>query len=102
MAVRLLAMRRVLSPQGSIYLHCDDAASHFLKLLMDAVFGQQNFRNEIIWKRTSAHNDARQGRKQYGRVHDMLLFYTKGGSWAWQQIYTRVRPVLRQGVLQAC
>ncbi len=81
-------MRRVLSPQGSIYLHCDDAASHFLKLVMDAVFGQQNFRNEIIWKRTSAHNDARQGREQYGRVHDTLLFYTKGGSWAWHQIYT--------------
>ena len=88
MAVRLLAMRRVLSPTGFIYLHCDDAASHFLKLLMDAIFGQRNFRNEIIWKRTSAHNDARQGRKQYGRIHDVLLFYTKGDSWTRQQAYT--------------
>ena len=83
-----MAMRRVLTPTGSVYLHCDDAASHFLKLLMDAIFGQRNFRNHIMWKRTSAHSDARQGRKQYGRVHDVLLFYTMGDSWNWQQIYT--------------
>ena len=76
MAVRLLAMRRVLSPNGSIYLHCDDTASHYLKMLMDAIFGQQNYRTEVIWKRTSAHNDVRQGRKQHGRIHDVLLFYT--------------------------
>ena len=49
MAVRLQAMRRVLKPTGSIYLHCDPTASHYLKLLMDAIFGKQNFRNEIVW-----------------------------------------------------
>ena len=88
MAVRLLAMRRPLSPRGSIYLHCDDTASHYLKMVMDAIFGQQNFRAEIIWKRTSAHNDTRQGREQHGRIHDVLLFYTKGDSWIWNPIYT--------------
>ena len=88
MAVRLRAMRRVLAPTGSVYLHCDDTASHYLKLLMDAIFGQQNFRTEIIWKRTSAHSDTRQGRRQHGRIHDVLLFYTKGESWTWTPLYT--------------
>ena len=87
MAVRLIEMRRVLSPTGSIYLHCDDAASHYLKLLMDAIFGRQNFRNEIIWKRTYAHSDAKQGRKQPGRIHDSLLFYTKSDTWTWNTLY---------------
>ena len=88
MAVRLMAMRRVLAPTGSIYLHCDDSASHYLKLVMDAIFGQGNFRSEIIWKRTSAHSDTRQGRKQNGRIHDTLFFYTKGDSWTWEPVYT--------------
>ena len=88
MAVRLLAMRRTLSPTGSIYLHCDDTASHYLKLVMDAIFGQQNYRTEIIWKRTSAHSDTKQGRKQHGRIHDVLLFYTKGETWTWHPVYT--------------
>ena len=73
MAVRLLEMRRVLRETGSIYLHCDPTASHYLKLLMDAVFGVSQFRNEVTWKRTTAHNDAR----RFGRVQDRLLFYSK-------------------------
>ncbi len=89
MAVRLLAMRRVLSPKGSIYLHCDDTASHYLKLLMDAIFGQQNYRSEIVWKRTFAHSDTKQGRKQPGRIHDTLLLYTKGNDWTWNPIYVK-------------
>ena len=88
MAVRLLAMRRPLSSQGSIYLHCDDTASHYLKMVMDAIFGQQNFRNQIIWKRTSAHSDTRQGREQHGRIHDVIFFYTKSDTWNWQPVYT--------------
>jgi site-specific DNA-methyltransferase (adenine-specific) len=60
MAVRLVELRRVLKPTGSIYLHCDPTASHYLKILMDAVFGKENYHNEIIWKRTSAHNDSMQ------------------------------------------
>ena len=71
MGVRLLEMRRVLKDTGSIYLHCDDTASHYLKELMDAVFGREVFRNEIIWKRVSNHNDA----GQFGRTTDRLLFY---------------------------
>src|SRR5438067_5263567 len=71
MAPRLVELRRVLKPTGSIYLHCDPTASHYLKLLMDAVFGPINFRNEIIWKRTTAHSSA----KKYAPIHDTVLFY---------------------------
>ncbi len=81
-------MQRVLSDAGSIYLHCDDTASHYLKLLMDAIFGQQNYKAEIVWKRTYAHSDTKQGRKQHGRIHDVLLFYTKGNDWTWNPQYT--------------
>ena len=88
MAVRLLEMRRLLAAGGSIYLHCDPTASHYLKLVMDCVFGQENFRSEIAWKRSSAHSDARQGRQQHGRVHDVLLFYSRSSEWTWNQIYT--------------
>ena len=63
MAERLEQMQRILRPTGSIYLHCDPTASHYLKLVMDAVFGAANFRSEIVWKRSSAHNDAKQGRR---------------------------------------
>ncbi len=88
MAVRLLEMRRVLKTTGSIYLHCDPTASHYLKTLMDAIFGAGNFRSEITWKRTSAHSDGRQGRRQHGRIHDVLLYYTKSDQWTWNPIYT--------------
>ena len=89
MGVRLLEMRRLLKPTGSIYLHCDPTASHYLKMLMDAVLGLGNFRTEIVWKRSSAHSDARQGRRQHGRIHDILLFYTKSEDWTWNTIYTK-------------
>ncbi len=88
MAVRLLEMRRVLKDTGSVYLHCDPTASHYLKLIMDAVFGSGNFRSEISWKRTSAHSDTRQGRRQHGRVRDTILFYTNSADWTWNPIYT--------------
>ena len=88
MAPRLVELRRVLKPTGSIYLHCDPTASHYLKLLMDAVFGPELFRTEITWKRTSAHSDTKQGRQQHGRVHDLILFYSKSESWTWNPIYT--------------
>ena len=83
MAVRLLEMRRVLKDTGSIYLHCDPTASHYLKLLMDAVFGASKFRNEVIWKRTAGRSDG----KQFGRVHDVLLFYAGRGT-VWNRQYT--------------
>ena len=89
MGVRLLEMQRLLKPTGSIYLHCDPTASHYLKLLMDAVFGLGNFRTEIVWKRSSAHSDTKQGRRQHGRIHDVLLFYTKSEEWTWNPVYTK-------------
>ena len=89
MAVRLLEMRRALKDTGSVYLHCDPTASHYLKLVMDSVFGAGNFRSDITWKRTSAHSDGRQGRRQHGRVHDVLLFYTKSDDWTWNPVYTQ-------------
>ncbi len=88
MAVRLLEMRRVLKDTGSIYLHCDSTASHYLKALMDAIFGGNGFRSDISWKRSSAHSDTKQGRKQHGRIHDVLLYYTAGRSWTWNPIHT--------------
>jgi len=77
MAPRLQQLYRVLKPTGSIYLHCDPTASHSLKLLMDSIFGSENYLNEITWKRTSAHSDAKQGRKGFGNVADILLYYCK-------------------------
>jgi DNA modification methylase len=83
MAPRLMELRRVMKPTASIYLHCDPAASHYLKMLMDAVFGPENFRNEIIWKRTSGHSDA----IGYGSVHDTILFYTRSVLARWNDIF---------------
>jgi len=88
MAPRLIELHRVLKVTGSIYLHCDPTASHYLKMLMDAVFGPQHFRNEIVWQRTNAHNTAR----QYGRIHDILLFYAKGDSYHWNDVITEFSP----------
>lgn len=76
MAPRLVELRRVLKAAGSIYLHCDPTASHYLKLLQDAVFGPENFRSEIIWKRTHAHS----GGNRYGPVHDTILFYARSSA----------------------
>jgi DNA modification methylase len=88
MAPRLIELHRVLKPTGSIYLHCDPTASHYLKMLLDAIFNPWCFRSEIVWKRSSAHSDTKQGRKQHGRIHDIILFYTKSDEWTWNPIYT--------------
>ena len=79
MAVRLLEMRRLLKPTASIYLHCDSTASHYLKALLDAILGAGNFRNEIVWKRTTTHSDS----KTWSRISDTLLFYSKGQHITW-------------------
>jgi DNA modification methylase len=76
MAPRLVELHRVLKPSGGIYLHCDPTASHYLKMLMDAVFDPKNFRNEICWERFNFHADA----KRWGRLHDILLYYSKDDS----------------------
>ncbi|MEJ7705786.1 MAG: DNA methyltransferase [Nocardioidaceae bacterium] len=79
MTARLIELRRVLKPTGSLYLHCDPTASHYLKIILDAIFGPENFRNEIIWRRTSAHSSA----KKYGPIHDVILYYGKSSKVAW-------------------
>jgi site-specific DNA-methyltransferase (adenine-specific) len=83
MAVRLIELHRVLKPTGSLYLHCDPTASHYLKILLDAVFGPTHFLNEIVWKRTSAHSSA----KRYGPVHDIILFYGKSSTYTWNKLF---------------
>jgi len=88
MAVRLVHMHRILKSTGSLYLHCDPTASHYLKLILDAIFGPTQFRNEITWQRTNAHNDA----GQYGRIHDTLLFYVKSDKYTWNVIFGSYSP----------
>jgi len=83
MAPRLHELHRVLKTTGCLYLHCDPTASHYLKMLLDAIFGFRNYRNEIVWKRTSAHSDS----KLYGRSHDILFFYTKSDDFTSNKQY---------------
>ena len=88
MAQRMVELRRVLKPTGSIYLHCDPTASHYLKLLMDAVFGSRLFLNEITWKRSSAHSDTTQGMRRAGKIRDVVLVYTKTDDYVWNPQFT--------------
>ena len=83
MAVRLLELRRVMKPTASLYLHCDPTASHYLKVVLDAVFGPEAFKSEIVWKRTSAHSSA----KRWGPVHDTILFYTRSRNYTWNKVF---------------
>ena len=84
MSTRLLEMKRILKDTGSIYLHCDPTASHYLKLVMDAVFGRNNFRNEVVWKRTSTKSLG----KRYAVNTDRILYYVKSDGATWNQQYT--------------
>ena len=79
MVQRLLPMRGLLKSTGSIYLHCDPTASHYIKIMMDAIFGHENFKNEITWQRTESHNTA----DRYGNIADILLYYTKSSQTTW-------------------
>jgi DNA modification methylase len=81
MVQRLLYMKSILRPTGSIYLHCDPTASHYIKVMMDGIFGHENFQNEIIWKRSTAHNRA----KRWGPVHDVILFYSASSKYTWNR-----------------
>ncbi len=83
MANRFLELHRVLKATGSLYLHCDPTASHYLKIVLDAVFGKENFRNELVWKRTSAHSDAH----RYGANVDILLYYSRSANPVFNPIY---------------
>ena len=81
-------LRELLSEDGSLYVHLDWHVCHYCKGILDEVFGYQNFMNEIVWKRTTAHSDSKQGAKAYGRQHDLLFFYAKSDKWKWNQQYT--------------
>jgi len=83
MVQRLVVMKRLLRPAGSVYLHCDPTASHYIKVMRDGIFGHENFRNEIVWKRNTSHNSGR----QFGRIHDIILFYSKSDKWTWHNTY---------------
>jgi len=93
MAPRLKELQRVLKSTGSVYLHCDPTAGHYLKVLMDAVFGLANFRNEVLWRRTATHGKSR----RYGPVHDIILFYTKTQGYQW---HFPKKPYMRKHVEQ--
>jgi DNA modification methylase len=83
----LTECHRVLKRTGSLYLHCDWHASHYLKIELDQIFGRHNFRNEIVWRRHNAHNDTKQGSKSFGRVHDVILFYSKTRNYTWNPMF---------------
>ena len=82
MAIRMMEMKRILKDTGSIYLHCDTTASHYLKLMMDSVFGKNNYKNQITWKRTTSKGDG----ERYGRISDMLFYYA-GNNATWKNQY---------------
>jgi len=88
MAIRLSELRRVLKSSGSIYLHCDPTASHYLKLILDAIFGFDRFVSEIVWRRTNVHSDA----KRWSPVSDTIFFYTKSDQFTWNPIHSPHSP----------
>ncbi len=88
MAVRLIELHRILKPTGSLYLHCDPTASHYLRTMLDAVFGPGGFRNEIIWKRSGSHGSA----KRWGPLHDTIVFYTVSSDYTWNKLLQPYEP----------
>lgn len=97
MSYRLFELRRILKSTGSIYLHCDPQASHYIKIIMDGVFGHTQFRNEIIWRRTGAHGRA----KRWGPIHDVLLFYTKTDRYTWNRVPQKYEEGYLDGAYRA-
>jgi DNA modification methylase len=99
MAVRLVELHRVLKPTGSLWLHCDPTASHYLKVVLDSIFGPERFVNEIVWKRSDAKGDAGQGAKHFGRVNDVLLLYegTDTAGRTWNPLYTPLDAAYVEG-----
>jgi DNA modification methylase len=87
MRPRCVELHRVLKKTGSFYFHCDWHASHYVKIMLDQIFSENQFQNEIVWKRSSAHSDTKQGMAQYGRIYDSIFFYTKSDEWTWNPLY---------------
>ena len=98
MAVRLVEMHRILKPTGSLYLHCDPTASHYLKIILDTIFGPKNFRNEIIWQRTNVHSDSR----TWSRVSDTILFYTVSDQFTWNPQFLPHDPEYVKAKYSSC
>lgn len=92
MTARLIELHRVLKPTGSLYLHCDPTASHYLKIILDTIFGGENFINEVVWKRQTAHGDAKQGSRHFGRITDTILCFSKTINYSWNSLYTDYDP----------
>src|SRR6202023_3170885 len=88
MRPRCVELARVLKPTGGFYYHCDWHASHYVKVMLDQIFGENNFQNEIIWKRSSAHSDS----KRYNTIHDTIFFCTKGEGYVWNKQYEPYDP----------
>lgn len=88
MAVRLWYMHKLLKPTGSFYLHCDPTMSHYLKIICDLIYGEKNFRNEIIWKRSTPHATAT---KKFPVSNDVILFYTRTSTYVWNKLYGNYR-----------
>ena len=97
MAVRLAEMRRLLKPTGSIYLHCDPTMSHYLKVVMDTIYGRGNFRNEVVWW----YGGGGASKKRWGRKHDILIFYTNGKPWTFNVDAVREPHKWTNGQLRA-
>lgn len=93
MGIRMLEMRRVLKPTGSIYLHCDPTASHYLKTMMDSVFGHQNFRNEIVWKKYGGHKNT--AKRKFTTENDTVFFYSVSKTYTFNPVY---RPLSEQTI----
>lgn len=85
---RLAMMRELLSDDGAIYVHLDTKKSHYIKIVLDEVFGESNFKNEIIWKRQSAHSDS----NKCGAIHDTIFFYSRSSQWIWNEVLTEPSP----------
>ena len=96
MTIRLIELNRVLKPTGSIYIHCDPTASHYLKVIMDVIFGKSNFRNELVW----IYKGRELSHKNYSKKHDILLFYTKSENYSfnWQDIMEPLEESSRQAL----
>lgn len=87
MSIRIWYMHKLLKDTGSFYLHCDPNMSHYLKIVCDLIFGERRFHNEIVWKRTNAHNVTKRA-NSYGAIHDIILYYTKSKSFIWNKQFT--------------
>lgn len=92
MRPRCVELARILKPTGIFYYHCDWHASHYVKVMLDQNLGENNFVNEIIWKRQSSHNDAKQGSRHLGRVHDTIFMYAGGPSYKFKHLYRPYDP----------